>query len=70
MKEQPTVFLVSQRASSVQYADKILVLDDGTLVGAGTHDDLMKSCETYREIYHSQFPEKTGRTERGVIGND
>lgn len=70
MKEQPTVFLVSQRASSVQYADKILVLDDGTLVGAGTHDELMKSCETYREIYHSQFPEKTGRTERGVIGND
>lgn len=70
MKEQPTVFLVSQRASSVQYADKILVLDDGALVGAGTHEDLMKSCETYREIYHSQFPEKTGRTERGVIGND
>lgn len=51
-----TVFVVSQRAASVMYADDILVLDDGKLVGHGTHDELMKSNEIYQEIYYSQFP--------------
>ncbi len=51
----PTVFLVSQRTSSVMYADKILVIDDGKIVGQGRHDDLLKSCDIYKEIYDSQF---------------
>jgi len=51
----PTVFIVSQRTSSVMTADKILVLDDGELVGIGRHDELLKSCTVYREIYESQF---------------
>ncbi len=51
----PTVFVVSQRTSSVRYADKILVLDSGKLVGCGTHDELMKSCEIYREIHLCQY---------------
>ncbi len=63
MEEQPTVFIVSQRASSIQYADKILVLDDGMLAGVGTHEELLERCETYQEIYYSQFPEK--RTLKG-----
>jgi len=50
-----TVFIVSQRAASVMYADKILVLDDGEVVGMGTHEELLSSCEIYREIYDSQF---------------
>lgn len=49
-----TVFLVSQRVSSIMHADKILVLDDGKIVGNGTHEALLESCEVYREIYHSQ----------------
>lgn len=52
---QPTVFLVSQRASSIQYADRIIVLDDGEAVGIGTHEELLKSCSVYQEIYNSQF---------------
>lgn len=52
---KPTVFIVSQRASSVMFADLILVLDDGECVGAGKHDELLKNCEVYREIYESQF---------------
>ena len=51
----PTVFLVSQRTSSVRFADKILVLDGGNLVGCGTHDELLKTCEVYREIHMSQY---------------
>ena len=51
----PTVFLVSQRTSSIQHADRILVLDDGAIVGQGKHDDLLQSCAVYREIYDSQF---------------
>lgn len=54
----PTLFIVSQRASSVLSADKILVLDDGELVGMGTSDELLKTCEVYREIYSSQFEQE------------
>ncbi|MDD6673926.1 MAG: ABC transporter ATP-binding protein [Eubacteriales bacterium] len=55
---KPTLFIVSQRASSVLSADKILVLDDGELVGMGTNDELLKTCEVYREIYSSQFSQE------------
>ena len=51
-----TIINVSQRASSIKNADKILVLDDGELVGFGSHNELMKSCELYKEIYYSQYP--------------
>ena len=54
----PTTFIVSQRAASVRYADRIIVLDDGRMVGYGTHDDLMDSCPEYQEIYYSQFPKE------------
>ena len=50
-----TVVIVSQRTASVRFADKIAVLDDGCLVGLGTHDELMRSCPVYQEIYDSQF---------------
>ena len=60
MKEPPTTFIVSQRAVSVRYADQILVLDDGVLVGQGTHDELMERCPVYQEIYYSQFPKEEG----------
>ena len=53
-----TVFIVSQRTSSVRSADQILVLDDGVLAGAGTHGQLLSSCRVYQEIYYSQFPEE------------
>ena len=49
-----TVFIVSQRTSSIMYADKIIVLDDGKIVGTGTHEQLLESCEVYREIHLSQ----------------
>ena len=55
-----TTFIVSQRASSVKDADKIIVLDDGKAVGIGTHEELMKDCETYREIYFSQYTQEGG----------
>lgn len=54
----PTLFIVSQRCSSILTADKIIVLDDGECVGMGTNDELLKSCEVYREIYSSQFGEE------------
>lgn len=67
MDSHPVVFIVSQRASSIQYADQILVLDDGELAGIGTHAELMGSCEIYREIYESQFKkEKKGVTDHGT----
>lgn len=53
-----TTFLVSQRISGIRQADKILVMDNGSLAGQGTHEELMESCETYQEIYYSQFPEE------------
>lgn len=55
MENPPTTFIVSQRAASVRYADEILVLDDGMLVGKGTHEQLLESCQVYQEIYYSQF---------------
>ena len=55
---RPTTFIVSQRAASVQYADLILVLDEGNLVGKGTHDELLAGNEIYQEIYYSQFPKE------------
>lgn len=58
MESSPTTFLVSQRAASVRHCDLILVLDDGNLVGKGTHDSLLENCEVYQEIYYSQFPKE------------
>lgn len=52
---KPTVFIVSQRTAAIQNADKIIVLDDGKIVGMGTHDELLKNCEIYSEIYYSQY---------------
>ena len=51
----PSVFIVSQRAASVMHADKIIVLDEGRIAGIGTNDELLKSCDVYKEIYDSQF---------------
>ncbi len=67
MKERPTVFIVSQRASSIQHADKILVLEDGKLAGAGRHEELLENCGVYQEIYYSQFPEKI--RQKGAAAN-
>jgi len=55
LKNTSTIFIVSQRTSSIQQADKILVLDDGQLVGMGSHEELLKDCDVYKEIYDSQF---------------
>lgn len=55
MKESPTIFIVSQRTSSIQHADKIIVLDDGKIAGIGKHEELLESCNIYNEIYDSQF---------------
>lgn len=56
----PTVFIVSQRTASIQYADKIIVLDDGEIAGIGNHEELLKTCQVYQEIYDSQY-KKEGR---------
>ena len=63
MENPPTTFIVSQRAASVRFADEILVLDDGSLVGKGTHDKLLADCPTYQEIYYSQFPKEVAAHE-------
>lgn len=60
MPNRPTVFIVSQRAASIMYADKIIVLDDGTVAGTGTHEELLKDCSVYQEIYYSQFKRTEG----------
>lgn len=60
----PTVFIVSQRTASIQNADKILVLDDGKMVGFDTHENLLKNCETYKEIYYSQFKKGGSNNEK------
>ena len=61
MTNSPTTIIVSQRAASVRFADQILVLDDGQLVGKGTHEELMAECTVYQEIYHSQFSEEVAQ---------
>lgn len=60
MPNRPTVFIVSQRAATIMYADKIIVLDDGTVAGTGTHEELLKDCRVYQEIYYSQFKRTEG----------
>lgn len=60
---KPTVFIVSQRASSVMFADSIIVLDDGICVGIGTHNELLKNCKVYREIYESQFSKEAAEND-------
>ena len=55
LKDHPTTFIISQRAASVRHADQILVLDDGKMVGKGTHEELLNGCPVYQEIYYSQF---------------
>ncbi|MBQ8038735.1 MAG: ABC transporter ATP-binding protein [Lachnospiraceae bacterium] len=56
--DEKITFIVSQRAASIMHADQILVLDEGEIVGIGTHEDLLKNCQVYKEIYHSQFKEE------------
>ncbi len=63
---ETTVFIVSQRAASIMYADKILVLDDGKIVGQGTHRQLLSSCEVYQEIYYSQFEKEESAGKEGA----
>ena len=58
MDPSVTVLIVSQRAASIQYADQIIVLDDGEAVGIGTHQELLQNCPVYQEIYYSQFPKE------------
>ena len=60
MKQAPTVFIVTQRASSILYADQIIVMENGQIVGIGKHDDLLEKCEVYQEIYYSQFKKEAG----------
>ena len=58
IENKPTVFIVSQRTTSIQHADNIIVLDDGKIVGMGKHEELLERCSVYQEIYYSQFPKK------------
>ena len=60
LEDKTTTFIVSQRASTIRHADKIIVLDDGEIAGVGTHDELLKDCTIYQEIYYSQYPEQRG----------
>ena len=63
-----TTFIVSQRASSIMHADRIIVLDDGEIAGLGTHEELLAGCEVYQEIYYSQYPEKRQGMQSTVTG--
>ncbi len=69
MKDAPTVFIVSQRTSSIRFADQILVLDDGHSVGVGTHDELLKSCSVYQEIYDSQYKKTEGKANDAKVND-
>ena len=60
LEDKTTTFIISQRASTIRHADKIIVLDDGEIAGMGTHDELLKDCTVYQEIYYSQYPEQRG----------
>ena len=60
LEDKTTTFIVSQRASTIRRADKIIVLDDGEIAGVGTHEELLKDCTVYQEIYYSQYPEQRG----------
>ena len=60
LEDKTTTFIVSQRASTIRHADKIIVLDDGEIAGMGNHDELLKDCTVYQEIYYSQYPEQRG----------
>lgn len=65
MEKNMTVIIVSQRAASIQYADKIVVLDDGAVAGIGTHEQLLAGNMIYQEIYYSQFPDKKTKAAEG-----
>lgn len=65
MSGDMTTFIVSQRAASIMYADRIIVLDDGKVVGMGTHEELLSNCEVYREIYDSQFRRNDSESRKG-----
>ena len=67
MTEEMTVFIVSQRASSIRHADKIIVLDDGEVAAIGNHESLLANCEVYQEIYYSQFQKPTGEEGQNLI---
>lgn len=67
MHGDKTIFIVSQRTSSIQFADNIIVLDDGQMVGFGSHEKLLKTCETYKEIYDSQFKKESDMTRQKEV---
>ena len=69
MEGNPAVFIVSQRTSSIQHADRILVLDDGKAAGLGTHEELLETCPVYQDIYYSQFDEKAAKAVRENAAN-
>lgn len=69
-KKNQTAFVVSQRASSLLYADKIIVLDEGEIIGAGTHDELLKTCPVYKEIYDFQYGKDGGETSAAAAVNE
>lgn len=67
MHGDKTIFIVSQRTSSIQFADNIIVLDDGQMVGFGSHEKLLETCETYKEIYDSQFKKESDMTRQKEV---
>ena len=67
MHGDKTIFIVSQRTSSIQFADNIIVLDDGQMVGFGRHEELLETCETYKEIYDSQFKKESDMTRQKEV---